>query len=95
VTRRTDDLTLRPLSIGDRIRAWDEGVEDNDPEGEGARKPFDAGIMLAVADTLDAYAEVIRGEDGAPARLADRMRELHETAEAVLDEGHGQEVRTC
>lgn len=65
-------------TIGDRIRAWDERVEDGGAPDEDARKPFDGGIMLAVATVLE------RWETG---DLAEAVRGLAQTAEAVI-EGH-------
>jgi hypothetical protein len=64
-------------TLSQRIRDWDEAVEDDDSSDqmESMSKPFEAGIMLAVADVLE------RWETG---DLAEAMRRLSETAEAVI-----------
>lgn len=64
-------------SLSDRIRQWDDWVEDEDEGQEEARRPFDAGIMLAVAKVLERWES---GDD-----LAEAMRDLTDTVEAVLD----------
>lgn len=67
-------------SIADRIVEWDEAVEDDDSSDqmEDRAKPFDGGIMLAVATVLDAYEANDRD------RLRKAMAELRQTAEAVI-----------
>lgn len=91
-----DELEHRPgcalyLTLAQRIRAWDEGVEDGglveDGDFEERVKPYDGGIMLAVADVLDAYGPLLRREEGAGPRFAAAMNGLRETAEAVIDDG--------
>lgn len=76
--------TERPQikTLPDRIREWDEAAEDD--EDFERIKPFDAGAMLAIAETLDAYGSLIRGEKNGRQRLASAMSALRETAEAVL-----------
>ena len=71
-------------SLSDRIRQWDDWVEDEDEDQEEARRPFDAGIMLAVAKVLERWDEehpVITkaGE------VEEAIKELRDTVEAVLD----------
>ena len=69
-------MTTETKSLSDRIHQWDDWVEDEDEDQEEARRPFDAGIMLAVAKVLE------RWESG---DLAEAMRDLTDTVEAVLD----------
>ena len=64
-------------SFGDRIRDWDDMVEDA-VDQDDARKPFDAGVMLAVAELFDAE------ESGNPERVKTAMAGLRESVEAVL-----------
>lgn len=68
-------------TVAQRIRDWDEWVEDgNDPEGTYAAKPFDAGIMLAVARVLESWDQL----DPNHGDLAEAVRMLQETAEEVI-----------
>lgn len=73
-------------SLAQRIRDWDDYVEDHDREE--AVRPFDAGIMLAVAKVLEVYDGP---RDVYDERFAGVMDDLRETAEAVV-EGSGAEA---
>ncbi len=71
-----------------RIRDWDDRVEEADGDSvDDARKPFDAGIMLAIATLFEAWDELeptyIERLGG---RLLTAVKGLRETAEAVVDE---------
>ena len=68
-------------TLPERIRKWDERVEDGGAPDEDARKPFDGGMMLAAADVIE------RWESG---DLAEAVRGLAATAEAVIDDGSGE-----
>lgn len=63
-----------------RIREWDDYVEDHDREQ--ATKPFDGGVMLAVATFFAAW-----DEEGLPAtpRIEQAVKNLRETVEQVIE----------
>ena len=73
-------MTTEAKSLSDKIREWDDWVEDEDPDQEEARRPFDAGIMLAVAKVLEHWETASRGQE-----LTEAMKDLRDTVEAVLD----------
>ena len=52
-------MTTETKSLSDRIHQWDDWVEDEDEDQEEARRPFDAGIMLAVAKVLERWESAI------------------------------------
>lgn len=76
-----------------RVRDWDEAVEDGGAPDEEARKPFDAGIMLVAAEVLDAYGAVVRQEPDAGKALATAMAALRETVEAVIARSEEEDPR--
>lgn len=63
-------------NLADRIREWDEQIEDQNAPDEEARKPFDAGVMLAAADVIANW------ESG---DLAGAINGLRESLEAVIE----------
>lgn len=64
-------------TLGERVRDWDEAVEDGKiTDEEAPRKPFDAGIMLAAAEVIDAWETN---------HLAEAVNALRETVEAVIE----------
>jgi hypothetical protein len=69
--------------LAKKIREWDAAVEADESSDwqEATRKPFDGGIMLAVANVLESWDDL-----GAPGRmsLADAVNQLQETAEQVI-----------
>ena len=68
---------MSAMTLPERIRAWDDWVEDeSNDQMNDARKPFDAGIMLAAARVIEVW------ESG---DLAEAVRELAQTAEAVVE----------
>lgn len=73
MTRRT---------IGQRIRDWDDYVEDHDREQ--ATKPFDAGIMLAVATLFDAWDEIELPKQKVTPKLREAIKDLRDTAVTVV-----------
>ncbi|HXS46447.1 MAG TPA: hypothetical protein VN756_03180 [Solirubrobacterales bacterium] len=69
-----------------RIRDWDDRVEEADGDSvDDARKPFDAGIMLAIATLFEAWDKEDHDYHRDSPVLA-AMKGLRETAEAVVDE---------
>jgi hypothetical protein len=70
-----------------RIREWDDYVEDHDREQ--AVKPFDGGVMLAVATLFELWGEDPK-EPGWRDQVdwvsfVDAMKGLRETVEQVIE----------
>jgi len=70
--------------LAERIFDWDDYVEDHDREQ--AVKPFDAGIMLAVAKVLTAWDEADRDDIdfGWNRSMEEAIENLRSTAEQVI-----------
>jgi hypothetical protein len=64
-----------------RIREWDDAAEEEEGEFGERLKPFDGGIMLALATFFAAWDE----ENGSPEDLAMAVEGLRETIEAVIE----------
>lgn len=69
-----DDKTL-----AQKAREWDEAVEDGHGllDEDSPRKPFDAGLVLAAAEVIEAWETC---------HLADAVNALRETLEAIIEE---------
>lgn len=65
--------------LGNRIRDWDEAVEDEGAPEDKAMRPFEAGVMLAVASLIDVW------EDGSEPQRAEAMQALRETVREVIE----------
>lgn len=66
---------MNDKTLAAQVREWDEAIEDSGADDEDARKPFDAGLMLAAAEVIDAW------ESG---DLAAAVNALRETVEEVI-----------
>lgn len=71
--------------LGDQIREWDDTAEEEEGEFGERLKPFDGGIMLAVATLFDAwddqelsYLQRVNG------RVVSAVEGLRETVKAVI-----------
>lgn len=71
--------------FGNKIRDWDDVAEDEEGEFGERLKPFDGGIMLAVATLFDRWDEYDPGYiDKLDGKLVEAMRGLRETVEQVI-----------
>lgn len=69
--------------LGERIRDWDDYVEDHDREQ--AVKPFDAGVMLAIAKLFDAWDANLPHPEQVDPGLLQAMKDLRSTVEQVIE----------
>lgn len=69
-------MSLVAKPIWERARDWDETVEKGGAPDEDARKPFDAGLVLAAADVIEHWDKNT---------LAEKVNALRETLESLVE----------
>jgi hypothetical protein len=81
---KENDMTDAQKTIAEQAREWDEGVEDRGAPDEDARRPFDAGLVLAAATMLEAWED--RGLD----KIEQAVRGIEETLVEII--GNDEDV---
>jgi hypothetical protein len=71
--------------LGERLREWDEWVENGDHDETLAEKPYHAGVMLAIAELFDSWDNAPPHPENVTPAFVQAMRGLRHTVEEIVD----------
>lgn len=70
----------RGTGLALRIREWDDNAEEGSDNAVERMKPFDGGVMLALASFFEAW-----DNDASVDSVSEAVKSLRETVEAVIE----------